>query len=103
MITSYTIVTICYVSMAIKLNRKQVTTSGGENKYRRSTQMMMVFITAYFVQFWAVTVFAIWNMFTEPPLGLYLMVVTCSNVGGLLNLMAYTLIRKRFLSRISDA
>ncbi|XP_069118062.1 uncharacterized protein [Argopecten irradians] len=61
----------------------------------RAARNMFLFLTAFFVQWWALAANGIWNLFTVPPVVIFQIVTTFSNVGGVLNLLVYLIIRHR--------
>ncbi|OWF36020.1 hypothetical protein KP79_PYT26058 [Mizuhopecten yessoensis] len=61
----------------------------------RAARNMFLFLTAFFVQWWALAVNGIWFLFAVPPVVLFQIVTTFSNIGGVLNLLVYLVIRHR--------
>ena len=55
-----------------------------------------MFIAAFFVQWLAMALFGIWGLVTEDiPQAVYHFVTTFSNIGGVLNLGVYIIIRRK--------
>ena len=66
----------------------------------RAARAMSMFVAAFFVQWWAMALFGIWGLASdEVPQPLFHFVTTFSNIGGVLNLVVYVLIRRRQLSK----
>ena len=56
---------------------------------------MSLFVTAFFVQWWALTVYGAWQLASEVPQILFQAVTTFSNLGGVLNGIVFIIIKKR--------
>ncbi|KAH3789190.1 hypothetical protein DPMN_167362 [Dreissena polymorpha] len=65
----------------------------------RAAQAMLLFLVAFFIQWGALSLFGLWNLITADPSKvpepLYYIVVILSNMGGVLNLGVYFIIRRR--------
>ena len=76
--------------------------SGGETqsnkrkKYQRLAKVMMLFVAVFIGQWWAYVAMALWGIFGEPHVALVTCVVIFSNLGGVFNFIAYTLVRKKY-------
>ncbi|XP_060077116.1 adhesion G protein-coupled receptor E1-like [Ylistrum balloti] len=70
-------------------------TSASVKASHRAARNMFLFLTAFFVQWWALAVNGIWFLFDVPPVALFQIVTTFSNIGGVLNLLVYLVIRRR--------
>ena len=58
-------------------------------------QVLMLFVAVYIIQYWAIVVYALCDVFGTPNYGLAICCVLFGNMGGLFNFVAYTLVRKR--------
>lgn len=57
---------------------------------------MSLFVTAFFIQWWAMAFYGIWQLITNNiPQIIFQFVTTFSNVGGILNGVVYIIIRRR--------
>ena len=66
----------------------------------RAARAMSMFVAAFFVQWWAMALFGVWVMTGDDvPQSVFHFVTTFSNIGGVLNLVVYILIRRRKLSK----
>jgi len=63
----------------------------------RAARTMSLFVTAFFIQWWAMSVYGIVQVSSqiEVPIELFQFVTTFSNVGGILNGIVYVIIRRR--------
>ena len=105
---------ICYVAIFLKMRAvelkllqgatgQRVTSAdggagaGGSNstKYHSVARIMMLFVVVFMVQYWAFCVYCMWFLVEEPPVVITWAVVFFPNLGGMLNLMAYTVMRRR--------
>ncbi|XP_045210906.2 uncharacterized protein LOC123562331 [Mercenaria mercenaria] len=70
-----------------------------EEKSHCAARNMSMFVSAFFIQWWAAVVFSVWQL-AEPRVPQPLMHVTTifSNLGGCLNLGIYIIIRRRTIS-----
>ena len=64
-------------------------------KINRSGRIMMIFVLAFLVQWWAWAVQCIWAFFEFPALWMIVATVAFTNSGGVLNAFAYTIMRRR--------
>lgn len=62
----------------------------------RAAKSMSLFVFAYFVEWWPLFVFGFWSLFsnTVPQVLMHCLVIF-ANIGGILNLIVYTIIRRR--------
>lgn len=66
----------------------------------RAAQAMSLFVVAFFIQWWAMAFYGIWQLVNENvPQPVHHFVTTFSNIGGCLNLGVYFLIRRRQLQK----
>lgn len=70
----------------------------------RAARTMSLFVTAFFVQWWAMALYGVWQLVDENlvPQALFQFVTTFSNVGGILNGIVYIIIRRRKLMGPSE-
>lgn len=66
----------------------------------RAARAMSLFVTAFFIQWWAMALYGVWALIDEDvPQPVFHFVTTFSNIGGCLNLAVYVLIHRRDLSK----
>lgn len=65
----------------------------------RAAKAMSLFVAAFFVQWWAMALYGIWQLAADVPQVIFHLVTTFSNLGGILNLIVYILIRRKSLSK----
>ena len=68
-------------------------------KINRSGRIMMIFVLAFLVQWWAWAVQSIWAYFEFPALWMIVATVAFTNSGGVLNAFAYTIMRRHHVTR----
>ena len=99
-VSSYTIILtftfnlLCYGAVWIKL--RQVSHQVAGSKYHRTARIMLVFVAVYMAQWWAYVVYSIWELIGVPHVVIRVCSVSFSNIGGLFNFVAYTLVRRRY-------
>ncbi|XP_021344365.1 uncharacterized protein LOC110444301, partial [Mizuhopecten yessoensis] len=72
---------------------RQASTVRASHKIART---MSLFVTAFFVQWWAMALYGIWQLATaDVPQTLFHLVTTFSNIGGILNGIIFVIIRRR--------
>ncbi|XP_033735885.1 uncharacterized protein LOC117324240 [Pecten maximus] len=65
----------------------------------RVAKTMSLFVVAFFVQWWAMAIYGIWQLASlDVPQTLFHLVTTFSNIGGILNGIVYWIIRRRRMS-----
>ena len=65
----------------------------------RAAKAMSLFVAAFFVQWWAMALFGIWALAGPVPQVIFHLVTTFSNLGGILNLIVYIIIRRQNLTK----
>jgi len=94
---------LCYLGIFLKMRSIQRKVSGGHAttgesiKNLRVARIMMIFVLVYLLQFWAYLVYSMWLVFAEPSIAILWGTVFFTNLGGVLNMFAYTLLRRRSL------
>ena len=70
----------------------------------RAARTMSLFVTAFFIQWWAMCIYGIVQISSkvEVPIQLFQFVTTFSNVGGILNGIVYVIIRRRSREKHSE-
>lgn len=64
--------------------------------YVKAAKTMTMFVAVFTVQWWAVTVYGIWQIITnDVPSIVYIFVVVFTNIGGCLNLIVFINIQKK--------
>ena len=61
----------------------------------KAAKTMSLFVTAFFVQWWAMALYGIWQLVADVPQLLFNFVTTFSNVGGILNGIVFIIIMRR--------
>jgi len=67
----------------------------------RAAKAMSLFVIAFFIQWWAMAFYGIWQLATDdiPPQVIFHFVTTFSNIGGCLNLAVFIIIHRQQLSK----
>ncbi|XP_057309182.1 uncharacterized protein LOC130647366 [Hydractinia symbiolongicarpus] len=61
----------------------------------RAAKTMSLFVAAFFIQWWAMALYGVWQLVADVPQALFQFVTTFSNIGGILNGVVYAIIRSR--------
>lgn len=61
----------------------------------KAAKTMSLFVAAFFVQWWAMALYGIWQLVADVPFLLFNFVTTFSNVGGILNGIVFIIIMRR--------
>lgn len=61
----------------------------------KAAKTMSLFVTAFFIQWWAMALYGIWQLIDTIPQLLFNFVTTFSNVGGILNGFVFIIIMRR--------
>ncbi|XP_062614359.1 uncharacterized protein LOC134276089 [Saccostrea cucullata] len=80
-------------------SRRLQNTLGQEVATKRAAikagKTMMLFVTVFFIQWWSLSLYGIWQLIAPVPLALFQLMTTFSNLGGVLNGIVYIIIRRR--------
>ena len=84
----------------IRKETEQLKTSLGKSSQslrasHRAAKTMSLFVIAFFVQWWAMSLYGIWQLVADVPQLLFNFVTTFSNVGGILNGFVFIIIMRR--------
>ncbi|XP_048735729.1 uncharacterized protein LOC125651190 [Ostrea edulis] len=60
-----------------------------------AAKLMSLFVTAFFIQWWALGIISVWQNFAVVPQEFFTVVVMFTNLGGVLNGAVYIIIKKR--------
>ena len=60
----------------------------------RSARTMCIFIAAYIFQWFGYTTYSLWSLASPPPVALLAITVLVTNMGGVFNCIAYTVVRR---------
>lgn len=84
----------------LQMGSKRLNTSRLSSRTKRVARNMILFLLAFFVQYWAAAVFGACQLITDnvPTVILYFL-TSFTNIGGFLNGIVYLVIRHRFLAR----
>jgi len=63
----------------------------------------VLFVVSYIFQYWAYITYAMWLVFGEPSVVIMVATVIFINQGGVLNMLAYTLLRRMSLGVQSES
>ena len=66
-------------------------------KINRSGKIMLVFVLAFLIQWWPGVGQAFWCQFGDPHIWIIIATVVFVNSGGVMNSLAYTVIRRQYL------
>ena len=101
MVVVFCVNAICYGAVWMKIRKVGMRDPGpqaagphGKNRYLKTAQTLMVFVAAFAVQWAGFIVQAVWGMVGVPAMWLILFTVVLTNMGGVLNALAYTVIRR---------
>lgn len=61
----------------------------------RAAKTMSLFVAAFFVQWWAMALYGIWQLIADVPQVIFQFVTTFSNIGGILNGAILIMIKRR--------
>ncbi|XP_057308891.1 uncharacterized protein LOC130647151 [Hydractinia symbiolongicarpus] len=61
----------------------------------RAAKTMSLFVAAFFIQWWAMALYGVWQLVADVPQALFQFVTTFSNIGGILNGIVYVIIRRK--------
>ena len=85
----------------IKDHDRKIKRFKGTKEYSASKQAarsFLLFVVAFFIQWWASFVFGLWSLFAEEvPQLLFNGMVIFANLGGVFNLIVYVIMRRRGL------
>ena len=98
--------TVLYILTWIKIHKETKRLHLGDSSQLLSANFtaarnMSLFVLAFFIQWWAMGMFGVWAL-VEPdhvPQAVFHLVTTFSNIGGILNLIVYLIIRRRLILR----
>ena len=88
-------VTLSYGAIWLKIKRTIHLIGSNSTRYHNSAKLMMIFVVVFLFQWWPVTVFYIWSFIDAPPAELTVVSGFITNMGGVYNCIAYTVIRRR--------
>ncbi len=94
----FSVILTSYIMVWYKLNaasKSRANGAGSKHKYNSAAQTMMLFVAAFLVQWWPLIMFGTWAVFALPHVSIIILAVFFCNLGGVFNLIAYTVIRKR--------
>lgn len=61
----------------------------------KAANLMSLFVTAFFVQWWALGIISVWHKFAVVPQQFITVVVMFTNLGGVLKAVVYIIIKRR--------
>ena len=88
-------VLLCYGAVWIKIKRTTQLMNADTQRYQNSARLMMIFVFVFIFQWWPNTLFFTWGIFAPPPNELAVVMGFITNMGGVYNCVAYTVIRRR--------
>ena len=65
----------------------------------RAAKAMSLFVAAFFIQWWALSIYGIWALVGHVPEEYFYLLITFDNFGGVLNLCVYVIIRRKNLTQ----
>ena len=71
--------------------------TSSRNAAIKAAQSMSLFVVAFFVQWSSGGVFAAWALFDTVPIVLFHLITIFNNIGGVLNLIVYVIVRRKKL------
>ena len=96
---------ICSVSYTLvgmkvrKISKAAGSWSKLRKKYNRMAHMLTLFVVAYMMQWFPAVVQGFWTFIANPHVSVIVMVVFFTNIGGVFNCVAYTVIRLKYSGR----
>ncbi|XP_033733594.1 uncharacterized protein LOC117322764 [Pecten maximus] len=84
----------------IRSEAKRIKSTVGKNAStvvasHRAAKSMSLFVMAFFIQWWAMAFYGVWQLIADVPQAIFQFVTTFSNIGGILNGIVYIIIRRR--------
>ena len=94
---------VCYVTVLARMRSVEQRLHQGppqpgssETKYHSVARIMMLFVFVYMLQYWAYAVFSVWQrVYDDVSIVVMWGAVFFSNMGGVFNTVAYTVLRRR--------
>ena len=65
----------------------------------QAAKAMSLFVAAFFIQWWALSIYGIWALVGQVPEEYFYLLITFDNLGGIFNLGVYIIIRRRKLTQ----
>ena len=65
----------------------------------QAAKAMSLFVAAFFIQWWALSIYGIWALMGQVPEEYFYLLITFDNLGGLFNLCVYIIIRRKNLTQ----
>ena len=98
MTTLFIINIICYTATWFKIytqsKNSQIMNDRSRRRHHRVAKIMMLFVLAFFIQWWSLTLYGVWPLFCDKkPLVLLALGSIFCNLGGVWNAGVYILIR----------
>lgn len=85
---------------ASEIKKTLGTMSANMRASHRSARAMSMFVAAFFIQWWALPLYGVWGLVNDDiPQVIFHFVTIFSNIGGVLNLGVYLIIRRRKTNR----
>ena len=82
-------------SSSAQFQGRQSVCNNDQSKYANTAKMLILFVVAYFAQWWPLVLLSAWSYVAPPPVAITILVVIFVNAGGVYNCLAYTVIRRR--------
>ena len=89
---------VCYLLVWGKIqqvarNTAALGQSNQQTRYHGTARVLMLFVAAYMIQWWAYVTYSIWSLFANPHIVMFVLTVIFTNMGGVFNFVAYTFVR----------
>ena len=105
LIIIFLVCAISYMAIWLKIrasarNLAKMEDQGSKERIRkinRSGKIMLVFVLAFLIQWWPGVGQAFWSQFGDPHIWIIVVTVVFANTGGVVNSLAYTVIRRLYL------
>src|SRR5260221_223397 len=92
---------LAYGAMWMRIRTTAQLLTSNNASYQQTAKIMMIFVAAFILQWWPLSMSNIWINFGRPPWAILALVGFFVNLGGVYNCLAYTVIRRRLQQKQS--
>ena len=102
-IVSFLVISVAYAAIWIKISQTaRRVDSAWTDRYQNAAKIMMIFVAVFIFQWWTLVMSNIWFLLGTPPSWVIILTVGIVNMGGVYNLVAYTIIRRRLQQQTTE-
>ena len=87
-------VLISYGGIWFKIKSTTKLMNADTKRYQNSAKLMMIFVVVFIFQWWPNTMLFLWGFVSTPPPQINMLSGFITNMGGVYNCIAYTIIRR---------